>query len=105
MLSCISRPHQFNTFTAMDPDQCDFPPMKDLTADNITENVNTINSGAKNPRLRFLTDAIVRHLHDFARETRLSMAEWEYAVGFLAACGQKCSPTRQVCCHLATVAL
>ncbi|PTB42612.1 hypothetical protein M441DRAFT_191475 [Trichoderma asperellum CBS 433.97] len=51
--------------------------MKDLTADNITEN------------------AIVRHLHDFARETRLSMAEWEYAVDFLAACGQKCSPTRQ----------
>lgn len=81
----------------MDPDQCDFPPMRDLTAGNITENVNIVNSGAKNPRLRFLTESIVRHLHDFARETRLSMAEWEYAVEFLAACGQKCSPTRQVC--------
>lgn len=80
----------------MDPSQCDYPPMKDLTTENVTANVNIVNSGAKNPRLKFLMERLVNHLHDYARETRLSMTEWQFAMDFLAACGQKCTPLRQV---------
>ncbi|MFI1761048.1 dioxygenase [Streptomyces sp. NPDC020800] len=47
------------------------------------------------PRLRDLLTALVRHLHAFARETRLTEAEWERAIGFLTATGQACTDTRQ----------
>lgn len=87
-LSCLS--------VAMDPSQCKYPPMKDLTTDNITENVNLINSGCTDARLKYLVSTLVQHVHDYARETRLSMAEWETAIKFLTAVGQKCTSTRQV---------
>lgn len=80
----------------MDPSQCDYPPMKSLTTENITENVILVNSGCKNPRVKFLIDKVVQHVHDYARETRLSMKEWEEAIDFLTKCGQKCTSTRQV---------
>ena len=77
--------------------------MKDLTTDNITENVKLINSGCQNPRLNFLVDHLVQHIHDYTRETRLSMAEWTTAIDFLTAVGQKCTATRQVrVCALTT---
>ena len=79
----------------MDPSQVDIPPLKDLTIDNITDNVNAINSGCQDPRTRFLFERLVAHLHDFARETRLSTAEWETAIRFLTECGKICSDTRQ----------
>lgn len=47
------------------------------------------------PRLRELLTGLVRHLHDFARETRLTQEEWERAIGFLTATGQMCTDTRQ----------
>ncbi|MFJ3639387.1 dioxygenase [Streptomyces sp. NPDC090108] len=46
-------------------------------------------------RLRELLRSLVRHLHGFARETRLTRAEWERAIGFLTATGQACTDTRQ----------
>ncbi|WP_330462040.1 6-chlorohydroxyquinol-1,2-dioxygenase [Streptomyces sp. NBC_00820] len=46
-------------------------------------------------RLRELLTALVRHLHGFARETRLTQGEWERAIGFLTATGQACTDTRQ----------
>lgn len=72
------------------------PPMMDLTADNITENVHTINSLCPDPRLKFLMKQLVNHLHDFARETRLSSEEWMAAIKFLTETGQKCTDLRQV---------
>ncbi|KAL1865797.1 hypothetical protein VTK73DRAFT_5068 [Phialemonium thermophilum] len=66
----------------------DLPPMKDLTTENITENVHIINSKCEDPRLRFLLERLVTHLHDFARETRLSIKEWEAAIKFLVEVGQ-----------------
>ncbi|GAM90023.1 hypothetical protein ANO11243_080630 [Dothideomycetidae sp. 11243] len=66
-----------------------------LTTDNITENVHAINSSCENVRLRFLLERIVTHLHDFARETRLSTSEWEAAIKFLTQVGQISSDVRQ----------
>ena len=62
--------------------------MKDLTADNITSNVITINNQCNDPRTRFILEHFVRHLHDFARETRLTSQEWMTAIEFLTAVGQ-----------------
>lgn len=46
--------------------------MMDLTSDNITENVKILNNQCSSPRLRYVMDRLVTHLHDFTRETRLS---------------------------------
>jgi hydroxyquinol 1,2-dioxygenase len=47
------------------------------------------------PRLRELLQGLVRHLHGYIRELRPTIQEWEYAVDYLTAVGQKCDPTRQ----------
>lgn len=62
--------------------------MKDLTSDNITENVHIVNSQCPDPRLRYLLQRIVSHLHDFTRETRLSTEEWQAGIQFLTEIGQ-----------------
>jgi catechol 1,2-dioxygenase len=56
-----------------------------------------IDSFAKtpDPRLRELLSSLVRHLHAFVRETEPTIAEWEQAIGFLTATGQKCDDERQ----------
>lgn len=71
------------------------PPLKDLTIDNITDNVNLVNSSNPSPRFKFLLERLVVHLHDFARETRLSQEEWLQAIHFLTATGQTCTNVRQ----------
>lgn len=70
-------------------------PLKDLTIDNITENVHAINSKCDDPRMKFLFEKLVTHIHDFARETRLTTTEWEASIQFLTSVGQICSPVRQ----------
>lgn len=62
--------------------------MKDLTIENITDNVHAINSKCEDPRTRFLFERLVNHLHNFARETRLSTTEWETAIQFLVDVGK-----------------
>ncbi|KAK0376908.1 hypothetical protein CLIM01_05754 [Colletotrichum limetticola] len=71
------------------------PPLKDLTISNITENVHDINSKCADIRTRFLLEKLVTHLHDFARETNLSTAEWETAIAFLTDVGKTCTSVRQ----------
>ncbi|RDW80118.1 intradiol ring-cleavage dioxygenase-1 [Coleophoma cylindrospora] len=71
------------------------PPMKDLTTDNITENVHAINSQTPDPRLKYLLDRLVVHLHELARETRLSTDEWMAGIMFLTSVGQICTDVRQ----------
>jgi len=82
-------------FQTMDPSKVDVPPLKDLTIDNITDNVKLINSQCENPRLKYILERIVQHLHDFARETRLSHDEWMAGLLFLTAVGQICTDVRQ----------
>ncbi|MEU0969609.1 intradiol ring-cleavage dioxygenase [Streptomyces sp. NPDC005917] len=59
-----------------------------------TEAVDSLRD-TDDPRLRELLAALIRHLHAFARETRLTQREWETAVAFLTATGQTCTDTRQ----------
>lgn len=79
----------------MDPSSVKIPPMLDLTAENITPNTLLINSQCPDKRFKYLMAQLVTHLHDFARETRLTTDEWMSAIQFLTATGQKCSSTRQ----------
>ncbi|PHH59303.1 hypothetical protein CDD81_3395 [Ophiocordyceps australis] len=71
------------------------PLLVDLTADNITSNVLRVNSQSGDARLTYLMERLVTHLHDFARETRLSTNEWLAALQFLVGCGKISSETRQ----------
>lgn len=80
----------------MDPSKVNVPPMKNLMADNITENTIRVNSQSSDPRLIYVFERLVSHLHDFARETRISTEEWMAAIHFLTAVGQKCTADRQV---------
>ena len=80
----------------MDPAKVNVPPMKDLTIDNITENTILINSQGPDLRMNYVLERLVSHLHDFAKETRLSTKEWMAGVEFLTAVGQTCSDVRQV---------
>ncbi|OOQ90400.1 Hydroxyquinol 1,2-dioxygenase [Penicillium brasilianum] len=79
----------------MDPSQVKIPPMKNLTVENITENVITINSLCQDERMKYVLERLVTHLHDFARETRLSSDEWMTGLRFLTEVGQISSAVRQ----------
>jgi protocatechuate 3,4-dioxygenase beta subunit len=68
--------------------------MKDLNIDNITENTVIINSQGSDQRLTYVMERLVNHLHDFARETRLSTSEWMAALDFLVKVGQISSDVR-----------
>lgn len=67
----------------------------DLTEDTITKEVQSTFEGCRDRRTRELFAELVRHLHDFARETRLTGDEWFAAMDFLARVGQVTTPTRQ----------
>ncbi|KAF2006886.1 aromatic compound dioxygenase [Amniculicola lignicola CBS 123094] len=71
------------------------PILKDLTIDNITENVNRINAQCPDARLKYVLERLVTHMHDFARETRLSTQEWMAGIEFLTAVGKQCTDVRQ----------
>ncbi|WP_369394344.1 intradiol ring-cleavage dioxygenase [Streptomyces sp. CG1] len=61
----------------------------------VTEEAVASLRATADPRLRELLGGLIRHLHDFVRETRLTQEEWEKAIGFLTATGQTCTDTRQ----------
>jgi protocatechuate 3,4-dioxygenase beta subunit len=79
----------------MDPSEVNIPTLGELTIDNITENVHMINSQCEDPRMKYLLERLVSHVHDFARETRLSTDEWMAAIQFLTKVGQISSDVRQ----------
>lgn len=80
----------------MDPSLVTVPPLKDLTTENITANVKLINSQCEHPRLKYILERAVQHLHDFARETRLSLDDWMQGIEFFTSVGQACTDVRQV---------
>jgi hydroxyquinol 1,2-dioxygenase len=67
----------------------------DVTSTTVTDEAVNSLAGTADPRLRELLTGLIRHLHAFARETRLTQAEWERAISFLTATGQTCTDTRQ----------
>ena len=68
-----------------------------LTEDELTAEVLSRLEGTPDPRLREIVQAAVRHLHAFAREVRLTDAEWLVGIQFLTAVGQMCDDKRQEC--------
>lgn len=80
----------------MDPAHIQAPILKDLNIDNITENTVIINSQGNDARVKYVMERLVTHLHDFARETRLSTTEWMAALNFLVKVGQISSDVRHV---------
>ncbi|MCA8926976.1 MAG: hypothetical protein KDC18_02830 [Alphaproteobacteria bacterium] len=57
--------------------------MRDITYDTITDTVVSAYAGTADPRTREILTALIRHLHDFVREVKLTPAEWEAAMGVL----------------------
>ena len=62
--------------------------MQLVTEDNITELAKQRWGTAHDERTRELLTALVQHLHDFAREVRLTEAEWMAAIQWLKRTGQ-----------------
>ncbi|WP_328616290.1 catechol 1,2-dioxygenase [Amycolatopsis sp. NBC_00355] len=62
--------------------------MQLVTEDNITELAARRWASAHDPRTAELMAALVRHLHAFAREVRLSETEWMAAMRWLTETGQ-----------------
>ena len=62
---------------------------------DLTDTVVASFAGTPDPRLRELVTALTRHLHAFAREVRLTEAEWGQAIQFLTAAGHITDDTRQ----------
>jgi hydroxyquinol 1,2-dioxygenase len=67
----------------------------DFSVESATAAVVESFADTPDPRLRELLQKLVPHLHDFVRETNLTLPEWEAAIGFLTAVGQRCDDTRQ----------
>jgi len=55
---------------------------------DVTKAVLSAYSRTKNPRLREILAALIRHLHEFAREVKLTEQEFHTAMGYLVAIGQ-----------------
>ncbi|HLY57663.1 MAG TPA: dioxygenase [Stellaceae bacterium] len=66
-----------------------------MNPDTITEIVLDQMSQTPDERFRTVMGALVRHLHDFAREVSLTPEEWLEGIKFLTAVGQTCTPIRQ----------
>jgi len=66
-----------------------------MTPEQLTEQVLDAYAGAPDPRLRQMLAVLIRHLHAFAAETRLTPQEWLAGLEFLTATGQKCDARRQ----------
>jgi hydroxyquinol 1,2-dioxygenase len=66
-----------------------------LTEQTITGAVQRTFDTSTDERFRQLFACLVQHLHDFAREVRLTGDEWFTAMDFLERLGKISSPTRQ----------
>jgi hydroxyquinol 1,2-dioxygenase len=66
-----------------------------LSEENSVAVVNARIGAETDPRLAQVMSSLVRHLHAFIKDVRLTEAEWETAIGFLTETGQMCSEQRQ----------
>ena len=69
--------------------------MRDFNENTLTEAALARLEGCTDARTKTLMTALIRHLHDFVRETALTEKEWFAAIQFLTATGQKCDDKRQ----------
>jgi hydroxyquinol 1,2-dioxygenase len=61
----------------------------------VTDEVVASFAGAQSARYREVMQSLVRHLHDFVRDVRLTDEEWHEAIGFLTHTGHMCDDRRQ----------
>lgn len=61
---------------------------------NFTQSVIDAIGPKASPRTREVMSALIRHLHDFAREVNLTYDEWMMGVKFINKIGQASSATR-----------
>ncbi|WAR56583.1 hypothetical protein PtB15_7B432 [Puccinia triticina] len=54
-----------------------------------------INNQCPDPRMKFVMEKLIQHLHAFAKEVNLQTDEWLAGIRFLTETGQKCSDVRQ----------
>lgn len=69
--------------------------MRNFDENNITTAVLGRVKDAPNPRVRQISEALVRHLHAFVREVRPTQKEWEWGIDFLTRTGHMCDDKRQ----------
>ena len=69
--------------------------MRNITEHNITDAVVGRFDPCTDPRLKEVLTSLVRHLHAFVRETRLTEAEWMRGIEFLTATGHMTDARRQ----------
>ncbi len=69
--------------------------MRNLNQDTITAAVLERFAATPNPRLKEIVNSLVTHLHDFARDVKLTEEEWMKGIQYLTATGQKCDAKRQ----------
>jgi hydroxyquinol 1,2-dioxygenase len=69
--------------------------MRKITEHTITEAVVGALDACPDPRLKEILTSLVRHLHGFVKETRLSEAEWLQGIEFLTATGHMTDARRQ----------
>ena len=65
------------------------------TEDDITNETLRRFEGTPDPRLREIMLSLVKHLHGFVKDVKLTEAEWFEAIRFLTATGHKCDDIRQ----------
>lgn len=69
--------------------------MEPMTEDRLTDEVVARLAATPDPRLREVMQALVRHLHAFAKEVRLTDEEWLAGIRFLTETGHLCDDVRQ----------
>jgi hydroxyquinol 1,2-dioxygenase len=69
--------------------------MTTLIPSKLTDEVVASYRNCPDPRLQEIMISLVKHLHSFAREVKLTEAEWLKGVEFLTQVGQFCTETRQ----------
>jgi len=68
--------------------------MRNVTQDNITDAFTAYFGDDTNPRLREIMTSLATHLHDFARETKLTHSEWNQGLEILREAGRMTTPQR-----------
>ena len=69
--------------------------MRNLDQHTVTESARERIAQCPDPRLKEVVTALIRHLHEFAREVKLTPAEWMKGIEFLTEVGHITNDKRQ----------
>lgn len=69
--------------------------MRNMDQSTITEAVHARHNNTPSPRLKEIMTSLVNHLHDFARDVKLTEDEWFQGIDFLTRCGHITDDKRQ----------